>query len=407
MKKIYLPLMLIAVLVMASLLTTAQGTWVQKATFGGMKRYFAAGFSIGAKAYLGTGNNNGAYYNDFWEYDQGSNTWTQKANFGGSIRDGATGFAIGTKGYIGTGKDTSSTQLNDFWEYDPAGNIWTRKANFGGGARTLAIGFVIGTKGYIGTGGNFNGSFHSYNDFWEYDTTANQWTQKAYFGGVARTGAAGFAIGTKGYIGSGVDNVGNLYNDFWEYDQSNNTWTQKANVGGTARGNATGFAIGTKGYIGVGYNSSGYSNDFWEYNQGNNTWTQKANFGGTLRDCALGFAIGTKGYIGTGEHYDSLTHFLNDFWEYTPDSITGIEELNINNAINIYPNPLTSSSTLQLNTQVNNAEVVIYDMVGKELIRKKLTGDRLEIEKGSLERGVYFVRVLSEERGWVAKMVVE
>jgi hypothetical protein len=46
-------------------------------------------------------------------------------------------------------------------------------------------------------------------------------------------------------------------------------------------------------------------------------------------------------------------------------------------------------------------------MVGKELLRKKLTGDRMEIEKGRLERGVYFVMIRSEERQWVEKLIIE
>jgi len=53
------------------------------------------------------------------------------------------------------------------------------------------------------------------------------------------------------------------------------------------------------------------------------------------------------------------------------------------------------------------SEVVIHDVLGKEMLRKKLAGDRIEIEKGSLEYGVYFVRVRSEEGQWVEKMVVE
>jgi len=73
----------------------------------------------------------------------------------------------------------------------------------------------------------------------------------------------------------------------------------------------------------------------------------------------------------------------------------------------LYPNPLTSSSILQFNTLIKNAEVVIYDMVGKEMIRKKLTGDRMEIKKGSLEGGVYLVKVIGEDGQWVAKLVVE
>ena len=44
---------------------------------------------------------------DFWEYDPAANTWTQKADFGGTARYYAVGFSIGSKGYIGTGWDGS------------------------------------------------------------------------------------------------------------------------------------------------------------------------------------------------------------------------------------------------------------------------------------------------------------
>jgi len=90
------------------------------------------------------------------------------------------------------------------------------------------------------------------------------------------------------------------------------------------------------------------------------------------------------------------------------DWTIGINEpINYTNQITIYPNPLTSSSILQLNTQIKNAEVVIYDVLGKEMMRRKMDGDRMEIERGSLVSGVYFVRVRDEERQWVEKMVVE
>ena len=48
-------------------------------------------------------------------------------------------------------------------------------------------------------------------------------------------------------------------------------------------------------------------------------------------------------------------------------------------------------------------------MLGKEIVRKKLTGNRMEIESRALgmESGVYFVKVEEGERWWVEKMVVE
>src|SRR5207249_1321311 len=60
-----------------------------------------------------------------------------------------------------------------------------------------------------------------------------------------------FSISSNGYIGTGVDFNVNLYKDFWEYDPSANTWTQKADFGGSGRSGAVGFSIGSKGYIGT------------------------------------------------------------------------------------------------------------------------------------------------------------
>ncbi|MEO6166214.1 MAG: hypothetical protein ABIO46_02705, partial [Chitinophagales bacterium] len=195
---------------------------------------------------------------------QAQDTWTQKANFGGDARRGATGFSIGDKGYIGTGyKQTGEIYgifLKDFWEYDSSNNTWTQKADFGGAARTGAVSFSIGGKGYIGTGGSvnmFGQNSVQYKDFWEYDPATNNWLQKADFGGAARTGATSFSINGKGYIGTGGSNDasgGNsmLYKDFWEYDTASNTWTQKADFGGVGRNFAASFTINGKGYIGTG-----------------------------------------------------------------------------------------------------------------------------------------------------------
>ncbi|MFA6570869.1 MAG: hypothetical protein WCT77_06485, partial [Bacteroidota bacterium] len=190
---------------------------------------------------------------------------------------------------------------------------WVKRVNFGGGERTAAAAFAIGSKGYIGTG---HTGFTYSKDFWEYNPANNSWTQKTDFGGVARVGATGFSIGSKGYIGIGNDDV-SYKNDFWEYDPSTNSWTQKTNFGGTARAYATGFTIGSKGYIGTGHTGSVPTKDFWEYDTSANSWAQKADFGGTARAYATGFSIGTKGYIGTGS---DLGGYDNDFWEYNPSS---------------------------------------------------------------------------------------
>src|SRR5438128_1515649 len=84
--------------------------------------------------------------------------------------------------------------IKDFWRYDPLTNVWTQIADFGGEPRAAAVGFTIGSKGYMGTGQNFCncGPGALFNDFWEYDPSANAWTQKRDFGGSPRLSAVGF-----------------------------------------------------------------------------------------------------------------------------------------------------------------------------------------------------------------------
>ncbi|HNP99942.1 MAG TPA: hypothetical protein PKK99_12865, partial [Bacteroidia bacterium] len=72
-----------------------------------------------------------------------------------------------------------------------------------------------------------------------FSQTSDYWEQKTDFSGSARTGAVGFNIGSKGYIGLGQD-VNGFNTDWWEFDPVANTWTQKANFPGSGRVNAAG-----------------------------------------------------------------------------------------------------------------------------------------------------------------------
>ncbi|MBI4931199.1 MAG: T9SS type A sorting domain-containing protein [Bacteroidetes bacterium] len=270
--------------------------------------------------------------------------------------------------------------------------VWTQKANFGGTARSGAVGFSIGTKGYIGTGTNASGLTK---DFWEWDQITNTWTQKISFGGTARAGAVGFSIGTKGYIGTGVDANG-MTNDFWEWDQATNIWLQKTNFGGSTRDYAVGFSIGTKGYLGTGYDTTwasyNLSNDFWEWNQTTNIWLQKTNFGGITRGGAIGFAMATKGYIGTGGNGNGNDDM--DFWEYCDTcSGAGVKETDLENLISVYPNPSNGKFTIET-LENKNFIARITNPLGQKVAEKKFE-KRIEVDVSGFGKGLFLVEVCS------------
>jgi N-acetylneuraminic acid mutarotase len=68
------------------------------------------------------------------------------------------------------------------------------------------------------------------------------------------------------------------------------------------------FTLNGRGYFGLGYDANGnFLNDWWEFRPNSldatkGTWTKKTNFPGTARANAVGFAIGDQGYVGTGDN---------------------------------------------------------------------------------------------------------
>jgi N-acetylneuraminic acid mutarotase len=288
-------------------------------------------------------------------------------------------------GYICCGYDSNGVEKRDLWQYSQSANFWTQKTQLPGTARSEAIAFSIGTKGYVGLGANGNSNL---NEFWEWDQASNTWTQKANFAGTPRNGAVAFSIGTKGYVGTGED-VNGYQEDFWEWDQATNTWTRKANFTGGVRVAAVGFSIGNLGYIGTGWNSHQLAcKDFWVYDPATDLWVRLADFGGTARVVATGFSIGTKGYIGTG--FDNVSR--KDFFEYTPGP-AGVNELQDEVHVNTFPNPVSTSVTFEMEKEMKNAELKLFDVSGNEVVNKTFSGNKVQLERNDLPAGIYFYGV--------------
>ena len=287
--------------------------WEPRAQIPGTLKAHPYNFVIGDKAYIGA-----VEAPDFWEYNPETDSWTQKADFPGTPRKHGVTFTINGKGYLSTGGDYNcgsfaSFWLKDLWEYDPANDSWTQKADLPGEARYGAAGFAVGDKGYIGTGQLGQGVTLS--DFWEYDPTSDSWTQRADYPGGERTYAAAFNIGDRGYMGTGFrrDNlVQDQVRDFYEYNPDLDQWTRKANFGDEGRAFCYYFSVGGKGYIGGGYDDQrNFKNDLWEYNPTFNIWSKKPDLPAPPRIAGTGFGLAGKGYVGAGCG-------LYDFWVYVP-----------------------------------------------------------------------------------------
>jgi N-acetylneuraminic acid mutarotase len=242
--------------------------WTQKADYAGGKTSNAIAFVINNTGYVGTGWDDARKRKkDFWAYDPVSDQWTRKADFPGPGRIDAVGFGIGNKGYAGTGDavtDSGRAYLNDWWEYDPATDKWTQKTNYPSTANLYTAGFVIQNILYVGLGDSHSSCCNA--DWWAYDPATDQWTRKADFPNPGYNAQnCSFVIDNKGYILYMHDRA-----EFWQYDPALDQWNEQAFFD-PWRIYSIAFAIGNKGYLGTGNSiyfgpPDSYSlNDIWEF----------------------------------------------------------------------------------------------------------------------------------------------
>jgi len=290
--------------------------WKPAAACGGPATWFAAAFTAGSKAYLCAGYGFGKA---LWEYDAGRDAWTRKTDFPGKERGSAVAFSIGNKGYVGLGFGDND-RFSDLWEYDPAADRWKQKASLPAVGRDHSGAFAIDGIAYVfgGTKGETAGNDDFVKEVWAYDPATDIWTRKADMP-EGTAAPACFALNGKGYFGTGILTVVPyaLSRVFWEYDPKPDRWTRKADFPGAARFKAVGFAFGGKGYIGTGIEEVGESSakmagDIWEYDPAANAWSPKPAFPGPARGASVGFVIGGRIYLGTG--MDSGRKTLSDFW---------------------------------------------------------------------------------------------
>jgi len=376
----------------------SQGAWTQVADFGGGVRSATAVFSIDSKGYVLGGSDGGQFYNDLWEYDPQTNSWTQMSSLPAVKRANAVAFSIGSKAYVGTGYCGGTTYCADFWEWDQATNTWTQITSFpgeGGIGLTSCVAFSIGGRGYVGTGWRTGASgFVFSKEFWEYETSAGAWSRKADFPGTARLAAVGFAIEDRGYIGTGEDSLGDC-SDFWEYNPISNEWTEIANFPGSPRSYAVGFSVGNSGYVGAGIGSA-ILNDFWEWNQDDNAWAQIADYpgggGSGIRE-GDGFCLDSVAYMGLG-----IAPGINrqeDFWRFSPDSVSGFAEGEQTETISVWPNPAGNQVWVK-HDGVHESSLCVFGADGR-MVRTQSIDRTSTVDIEHCAPGLYVFEVATEK----------
>ncbi len=84
----------------------------------------------------------------------------------------------------------------------------------------------------------------------------------------------------------------------------------------------------------------------------------------------------------------------------------GVSVTNNSSGITISPNPFTSKTTISFSEEQKHTTIKITDVLGKEIKTITFSGKEYVIEKGEMERGIYFVRIEDEKKNVVNKKIV-
>ncbi|MBX2958317.1 MAG: T9SS type A sorting domain-containing protein [Flavobacteriales bacterium] len=86
----------------------------------------------------------------------------------------------------------------------------------------------------------------------------------------------------------------------------------------------------------------------------------------------------------------------------------GTIENSFSRRINLFPNPTTSISTLLLSNSTKNAQLSIVDITGKEVyFMNDIKSDKVNLNLTKLNKGIYFVKVILNEKQEVIKLIKE
>lgn len=208
--------------------------------------------------------------------------------------------------------------LNDFWKFNAADNTWSKLADYPFEASSACFGFAIGPKGYVGLGWNeVNPVFTEPKKIWEYDINSNVWVQKSDFPGVGRFYPASFVINGEAFVGLGT--ASSSFKDFWKYNHVNDSWQRLSDFPGSGGAVlASPIVIDNKAYLCIG-------KQLWEYTPSNDSWVRKSDLPGSLVN-ANAIASGNRAYFAGGYFNGDV---VNEFWEYFPKSDYWIRRNNL------------------------------------------------------------------------------
>jgi uncharacterized membrane protein (UPF0136 family) len=208
---------------------------------------------------------------------------------------------------------------------------------------------------------------------------------------------------------SGNNNVGGLLG------YSNNGTVRNSYVAGVVSGQGTGVGA----IIGKADNVLSYNCYFSDSITGQTVAIGENNFSKSGEGNMSNSEMQTQSFVDMLNQglatsvwrMDYTNHINNGFpiliWQSGTNGICGVNKENFL-ALKLYPNPANSRTNLYVNGLKNNADIIIYDINGREVKRLKINKSEkdIDIDLTGLAKGIYQVRVIDNSISTTKKLIV-
>ena len=363
------------------------GTWTTKTPMPTARRGLTSSV-VNGKIYVFGGEDTAfVVISTVEEYDPATDTWTTKTNMP-TARSKLTSSAVNDKIYVIGGLDNINS-FSTVEEYDPATDSWTSKANMPTERDELTSSVV-------------NGKIYVLDDETDsvevYDPASDTWTVKSGMP-TRRDQLTSSVVNGKIYAIGGVDSLSNGSSAVEEYDPATDTWTTKTNMP-MARPKLTSSVVNGKIYV--------FSSQAVEvYDPETDTWADSLNPMLTPREEITSSEVDGKIYVIGGESVGGGNH-SNVNEEYTPPSVTSIEDHNVSNLqftlYQNYPNPFNPTTTIQYSLSKKTKVILkVYNLFGQEIMtfingdqgagNKSLVWNGKDNKGNIVSSGIYFYRL--------------
>ena len=100
----------------------------------------------------------------------------------------------------------------------------------------------------------------------------------------------------------------------------------------------------------------------------------------------------------------AITITRKDWFEFTPTP-TGINSNENDLSVTVFPNPVSSTATVEIKGNSNNSEFILFDLNGKKVSETKFTSS-FTFEKNNLDAGIYFYTFMVDDKAIATKKIV-